>query len=328
MHSILRQLLFLLPEETAHRVALQGLNLTAKAGLAKLLFSPLQSDPVKLMGLTFKNRIGIAAGLDNNADFIHGLAALGVGHIEVGGVTPKPQPGNDKPRVFRLVEQQAIINRKGFPNKGVKYLANQLKNKPKDVVIGVNIGKNKDTPLEGALDDYTTCIKTLNEVADYITVNISSPNTPGLRELQTEHYLDNLLAGIKQVQHQLPTYVPIAVKIAPDLETSELSSLINTCNKHNMDALIATNTTLQRVGVEDNPLQNETGGLSGRPLKKMALSILEKAASELNDEIALVGVGGCMSAHDINERLMAGAQLVQVYTGLIYNGAKILKYYP
>lgn len=326
MYPLIRGILFLLPEETAHRVTLIGLNLLAKTGLAKLFFPQPKAEPITVMGIAFKNRIGIAAGLDNNADYLPGLAALGVGHIEVGGVTPKAQPGNPRPRLFRLPAYQAIINRKGFANKGVDYLCRNLKKKPPNVVIGVNIAKNKDTPLEQAYDDYALCMRTLNPVADYITINISSPNTPGLRELQTEQYLSDLLAKIRALQLKLPKYVPLAVKISPDLSESALKSLVDTCLKHKIEALIATNTTVFRTGVESDPHSQETGGLSGKPLQNKALRVLEAVKSQVTEQIPIIGVGGIMTAEDVQTRLTAGATLVQVYTGLIFSGPSLILY--
>lgn len=296
----------------------------AKIGLTKYLFKPPKDDPMTVMGLRFKNRVGLAAGLDNNGDFIRGVAALGCGHIELGGVTPKPQPGNPNPRLFRLPEHDALINRMGFPNKGVDYLRKKMENKPEGVVLGVNITKNKDTPLEQAFEDYAICMRALNDVADYITVNISSPNTPGLRELQTEQYLDDLLGKIKMLQGQLPNYVPIAVKIAPDMSESELSTLIDTCLANKIDAIIATNTTVSRAGVEGHALADELGGLSGKPLQDKALRVLETIKAQVGERIPIISVGGIMSAEDIKTRINAGATLVQVYSGLIYGGPGLI----
>lgn len=324
MYALLRTMLFQLPPEVAHQLTLSALNALAKLGLAQRWFTPPKNNPVTVMGLRFKNRIGQAAGIDNNADYLDGLASLGYGHIEVGGVTPLAQPGNPKPRLFRLPSHQAIINRKGFPNKGVNYLREQLLHRPKDVIIGVNIGKNKDTPLERAFEDYQTCITVLNDVADYLTVNISSPNTPGLRALQTPEYIDDLLSQIKRCQLSQPKYVPIALKIAPDLTQPELTHLIDSCLTHEIDAIIATNTTLDRQGVEGATHAIEAGGLSGKPLQRKSFDLLAQIIAQVNGQLPVISVGGILSQADIAERLAAGAALVQVYTGLIYVGPGLL----
>lgn len=320
MYSFVRSLLFMLPPDVAHDITLSTLKIITKLGLSRYLFKQPESKPIQLFGLSFKNRVGLSAGLDNNGDFIEGLAALGFGFLELGGVTPKPQPGNPKPRVFRFPKQQAIINRVGFPNKGVDYLVERLQQRPRDIIIGVNIAKNKDTPLEKAVDDYATCIKKLNGVADYITVNISSPNTPGLRELQSEKYLDNLLASLKKIQAELANHVPLFVKISPDLSDDELNNLAKSCLKHQIEGLVSSNTTLSRAGV-DSP---ETGGMSGKPLLTLSNTVLEKLHTIVGDKIPIIAVGGIFSAEDAQQKFKRGASLVQIYTGLIYVGPSLI----
>lgn len=321
IYSLIRKFLFVLPPELAHTISLTTLEIAAKLGVTKFLFKKPHEKPIKLLGLNFSNRVGLSAGLDNNGDYISGLAALGFGFLELGGVTPKPQPGNPKPRVFRFPNQQALINRKGFPNKGVDYLVGRLQHRPKDIIIGVNIAKNKDTPLEDAIDDYAICIKKLNGVADYITVNISSPNTPGLRELQSEKYLDELLAGLKKIQAALENTVPLLIKISPDLSDADLESLAKSCLKYKIDGLVSSNTTLSRAGVDSS----ETGGLSGKPLRDLSNTVLEKLYAIVGDDLPIIAVGGIFSAKDAEQKFQRGASLVQIYTGLIYEGPTLIR---
>jgi dihydroorotate dehydrogenase len=314
MYKFIRPLFFCLPPEVAHCFTLNLLKLAVKFKLIRV--SSLQS-PLNLMNLKFSNRIGIAAGLDKNGDYIDALASLGVGFIEVGAVTPKPQWGNPKPRLFRLVKQQAIINRMGFNNKGVDYLVENLKRRQSTCIVGVNLGKNKDTPLEKAANDYIFCLKKVFLYADFATINISSPNTPDLRKLQTPEYLENLLTAIKTARNGLQTEqakkMPLLVKIAPDLSDNDLFSLLDIVATIGLDGIIATNTTL-----------TQEGGLSGQPLAQKSYDILVKIRQH-NKNIPVISVGGISSVAEAERRFQAGAELVQLYTGLIYQGPGLLR---
>jgi dihydroorotate dehydrogenase len=328
-YHLLRNLLFKLPPETSHHIALTAINI---ARLLRFIptFAPRIPDcPVTVMGLEFPNPVGLAAGLDKNGDFIQGLAALGFGFIEVGTVTPRPQPGNPMPRLFRLPEHQAIINRMGFNNKGVDHLVGQLKQSGSTGIIGVNIGKNFDTPVENALDDYLICLQKVYQYADYITVNISSPNTPGLRDLQFGEPLKRLLSALKDEQtrlaRQFDFYKPIAVKIAPDMTDEETVEVAETVKACEMDAVIATNTTLSRSGVEKHIFGQEAGGLSGAPLTALATHTVAVMSSVLGEEIPIIAVGGIVDATSCIEKVEAGASLVQIYTGFIYQGPDLIK---
>ena len=329
MYSLLRPLLFTLPPEVAHHFTLQTLNTLYYLKLSRLLFGKTVSAPCTVIGLSFPNPIGLAAGLDKNAECIDGLAALGFGFIEVGTVTPRPQPGNPSPRLFRLPKAQALINRMGFNNQGVDQLIANIQKARFSGILGINIGKNFDTPLENATDDYLIGLQKIYAYADYVAVNISSPNTPGLRQLQQGDELENLLSSLKQAQQQLAKqhkkYVPLVVKIAPDLSDNALSELAEKLLAHQIDGVIATNTTLSRAGVENLPSADETGGLSGAPLTKRATQIVQHLNHTLQGKIPIIAAGGVMSAADAQEKLEAGASLVQIYTGLIYKGPYLVK---
>jgi dihydroorotate dehydrogenase len=280
------------------------------------------------MGLEFPNRIGIAAGLDKNAEHIDGLAAFGVGHIECGTVTPRPQPGNPRPRVFRLVDAEALINRMGFNNGGVeRFLANAQRARWPGV-LGLNIGKNFDTPNDRAIDDYLTGLRAVYVRASYVAINISSPNTKGLRDLQAEDALTALLAALKTEQATLAErhgkYTPIAVKIAPDLEHAAIEGIARLLVAHRIDGVIATNTTVSRAAIRGNPRADETGGLSGRPLREQATRVIRQLAKALDGALPIIGVGGILSGADAREKIDAGATLVQLYTGLIYRGPRLV----
>ncbi len=329
LYSALRPLLFALAPETAHRVTLQALDAASTAGLSGLWSpSPLRASPVKLMGLEFPNRVGLAAGLDKDAAHVDGLASLGFGFIEVGTITPRPQPGNPQPRLFRLPAADALINRMGFNNGGVEQLLANLASTHWRGVLGINIGKNFDTPLENAADDYLACLRKVYAAASYVTVNISSPNTTGLRSLQQGAGFDALLAALKTEQAKLNTghgrYVPLAVKIAPDLEPAEIAALARQLLAHGIDGVIATNTTTSRAGVEQLPHGAEAGGLSGAPVREAATRAISVLAAELSGRIPIIGVGGILSAADARAKISAGASLVQVYTGLIYRGPELV----
>jgi dihydroorotate dehydrogenase len=280
------------------------------------------------MGLTFPNAIGLAAGLDKNADHIEPLAALGFGFIEVGTITPRPQPGNDKPRMFRLTDEQALINRMGFNNKGVEHLVRQISNRRYDGILGVNIGKNLTTPLASAHEDYLHCMQRVYEHADYITVNISSPNTPGLRDLQLGESLELLLSTLKNAQRELcqqhGRYVPLAVKIAPDMADADITLFADTVKRHGIDGVIAGNTTSSRQAVQNSPHADEAGGLSGQPLTHRAQEVIRVLAQRLHGEVPIIGCGGIMTATDAAAHRDAGADLLQIYTGLIYSGPQLI----
>ena len=281
------------------------------------------------MGLTFDNPVGLAAGLDKNAVAVDGLAAMGFGSIEVGTVTPRPQPGNPKPRLFRLTEQLAIINRFGFNNQGVDAMLERLDGVRYQGVLGINIGKNAVTPVENAVDDYLYCLRKVYDRASYVTVNLSSPNTPGLRTLQYGEALKVLLGQIKQCQQQLAAergrYVPIAIKIAPDMTAEEVTLVGATLLEEGMDAVIATNTTLDRSAVADSPYANEAGGLSGAPLTDMSTEVIRLLADELKGRMPIIGVGGIFSGADAADKIAAGASLVQLYSGFIYRGPELVR---
>ena len=327
LYPILRSLLFKLQAEPSHDVALTALNNTPTPLLRAMSDKSLVDTSREVMGIKFPNVVGLAAGLDKNADYYPALAQFGFGFVEVGTVTPRPQPGNDKPRMFRLKEDQAVINRMGFNNKGVEYLAQQVRSKKFGGVLGINIGKNKQTPLANAHEDYQLCMHSVYPLADYITVNISSPNTPGLRDLQIGDATDQLLAAVKQTQQELTEkhgrYVPLAVKIAPDMADQDIADFCDTARTHKIDAIIAGNTTSARPTLQSDHT-NETGGLSGKPLQDKARQTIVKLAQRLQKEIPIIGCGGIFSGADALDYLDAGASLLQVYTGLIYRGPALI----
>ncbi len=321
--------MFQLDPEKIHELTISTLKKTGKTPLNLLYKQSIATKPVEVMGINFPNPVGLAAGLDKNGECINAFAAMGFGFVEVGTVTPRPQPGNDKPRIFRLEQANAIINRMGFNNKGVDYLVNQVIKANFKGVLGINIGKNKDTPDENAKDDYIYCMRKVYNFASYITVNISSPNTPGLRSLQYGDALNELLTALKTEQANLATqynkYVPIAVKIAPDLTEDEVNSIAQCLISNNIDGVIATNTTLSREGVEGLTHANEQGGLSGQPVKEKSTTVIKLLSKALEGKLPIIGVGGIASAADAKEKLAAGASLVQVYTGFIYQGPRLIK---
>lgn len=328
-YPAIRKVLFQFDAETIHEMTIKGLKSTGKSPLSAFYKQSVQDKPVTVMGIHFPNLVGLAAGLDKNGECIDAFAAMGFGFVEVGTVTPRPQPGNDKPRIFRLPEANAVINRMGFNNKGVDYLVSQVQATKFKGVLGINIGKNKDTPDENAKDDYIHCMRKVYDFATYITVNISSPNTPGLRSLQYGEALDELLSALKVEQAQLAEqygkYVPIAVKIAPDLNEEEVNSIAKSLIDNNIDGVIATNTTLSREGVEGLEFGDEQGGLSGQPVKEKSTQVIKFLSQALDNKLPIIGVGGIASSDDANEKLIAGASLVQVYTGFIYQGPELVK---
>ncbi len=328
MYSLARKLLFKLDPEIAHEFSLDMLAAGERLKILSLVSCDLPSNPVTVMGIEFPNRIGLAAGLDKNADYFQALSTLGFGFVEVGTVTPKPQPGNEQPRLFRLPEHEAIINRMGFNNKGVDYLVERVAGKTLEHPLGINIGKNKITPEENALSDYTACMEKVYDYADYITVNISSPNTPGLRDLQFGETLHNLLQGIKTKQSELADqyeyYVPVAVKIAPDMTEQELIDVAHTFLELDIDSVIATNTTIDKSSVSASVHANEAGGLSGLPVQDKSTQAIKILKSQLQSDIPIIGVGGINSVDSAMEKLEAGASLLQVYTGFIYQGPELI----
>ncbi|MGH8850985.1 MAG: quinone-dependent dihydroorotate dehydrogenase [Casimicrobiaceae bacterium] len=332
LYPLFRPLLFALDPETAHDLAFAGLDAAATCGVAQLVTRRLPPSPVEAMGLSFPNRVGLAAGLDKNASHIDGLAALGFGFIECGTVTPRPQPGNPKPRLFRLPEAQALINRLGFNNDGVeRFLANVARARfgPKSGgVLGLNIGRNFDTPNERAADDFLECLRAVYTSASYVTVNLSSPNTVGLRELQDGTALEALLTALKAEQTALAQkhgkYTPLAVKIAPDLSAADIGRIARTLVALRIDGVIATNTTTERGAVDGLPHGGEAGGLSGAPLRDKSTATVRALAGALDGAMPIIGVGGIMSGADARDKIAAGATLVQIYTGLIYSGPQLV----
>ncbi|MEZ5525623.1 MAG: quinone-dependent dihydroorotate dehydrogenase [Pseudomonadales bacterium] len=328
-YSLLRNLMFRFDAETSHNLGLKGLSLAERLKLSQIFVAPMPQVPVHVMGLEFPNPVGLAAGLDKNGEHIDGLAALGFGFLEIGTITPRPQPGNPQPRLFRLANEKAIINRMGFNNKGVDYLLERVRASKFDGVLGINIGKNFDTPVENALDDYLICLRKVYQDASYITVNLSSPNTPGLRTLQFGDTLRELLTPLKEEQRKLAeryeSYKPLAVKIAPDMTDDEVAMVARTLVECEIDGVIATNTTISRVGVENSPHKDEAGGLSGKPLTQAATRTVKALADELNGTMPIIAAGGIMDADSAQQKIDAGASLVQVYTGFIYRGPHLVR---
>ncbi|MEI8207772.1 MAG: quinone-dependent dihydroorotate dehydrogenase [Methylococcales bacterium] len=329
LYPFLRPILFSLDPETAHEVTLKLLNTANATGISKLIYPTIQDKPVNVMGLDFKNPVGLAAGMDKNGDYINALDALGFGFLEIGTVTPRPQPGNPKPRLFRLPEHQAIINRMGFNNLGIDHLLTQVKLSGYSGILGINIGKNFDTPIENATEDYLIGLRKAYPSASYITINISSPNTKNLRQLQQGDEITALIASLKEEHIKLQTehgfYVPLAIKIAPDLNDDEISHIARLLLEFKIDGVIATNTTIFRGAIADHPLAQEAGGLSGAPVKAASTRVVRGLASELNGKVAIIATGGILSAADAQEKLTAGASLVQVYSGLIYKGPQLIE---
>ena len=329
MYSTLRPLLFSLEAETAHRLTLYGLGVAQRSGLMRWVAHPPPADlPVSVFGLDFPNPVGLAAGLDKNGEHLDALGALGFGFIEIGTVTPRPQPGNPKPRLFRLPEHEAIVNRMGFNNDGVDALVRNVERSRWRGVLGINIGRNKDTPNERAADDYLTCLERVYPLASYIAVNVSSPNTPGLRDLQEGESLQRLIAALMDARERLAvqhgTRKPVLLKIAPDLESAQMEAIAATLSGSGIDGLICTNTTLDHTGVAGAMHANEEGGLSGRPLFGRSTSVLRDMARRLGDSIPLIGVGGVLAGSDAADKIDAGAKLVQIYSGLVYRGPWLL----
>ncbi|PSV43157.1 quinone-dependent dihydroorotate dehydrogenase [Photobacterium indicum] len=329
IYRLARSVFFQLDAEKAHDLAIQNFSRFTGTPLDLFYRQHVPDRPVEVMGIKFKNPVGLAAGLDKNGECIDAFGAMGFGFVEVGTVTPRPQSGNEKPRLFRVLPAEGLINRFGFNNLGVDNLVENVKKSKYDGVIGINIGKNKDTPIEKGAEDYLICMDKVYEHAGYIAVNISSPNTPGLRSLQYGEALDDLLSQLKAKQEELAAkhgkYVPIALKIAPDLEDHEIVQISESLIKNKIDGVIGTNTTLDRTLVKGMPHCDEMGGLSGRPLQNRSTEVIRRLAEELNGALPIIGVGGIDSAISAREKMNAGAQLVQIYSGFIYHGPKLVK---
>lgn len=328
-YSFLRHILFRFPPETSHDLSLDWMSAAHRLKLLTPFVSTIANSPCKVMGIHFPNRVGLAAGLDKNADHINALSALGFGFVEVGTVTPRPQVGNPKPRLFRLADQEAIINRMGFNNKGIDHLIDRVKKAKYSGPIGINIGKNFDTPVENANSDYLHGLRAAYPYATYITVNVSSPNTPGLRSLQFGASLNSLLDMLKEQQALLATqfgrYVPIVIKIAPDMTDEEILLVGESLKSRELDGVIAGNTTLDREQVQTSPFAVEAGGLSGAPLTNKSTHVIKQLKSVLGDSLPIIGVGGIMKGEHAAEKIAAGASLVQLYTGFIYHGPKLIR---
>ncbi|HNH88911.1 MAG TPA: quinone-dependent dihydroorotate dehydrogenase [Thiobacillaceae bacterium] len=328
-YALAKPFLFRLDPETAHNLTMTGLRQTHALGLLKRFLPKVPALPRRVMGLDFPNPVGLAAGLDKNGEAIDALGDFGFGFIEVGAVTPRPQPGNPKPRLFRLPEAQAIINRMGFNNLGVDHLLANLERAAYKGILGVNLGKNFDTPIERAADDYLILLDKLYGQVSFVTVNISSPNTKNLRALQGGDELDALLAAIKARQAVLADkhgkYMPVAVKIAPDLDPEQITAMAALFRQHRVDAVIATNTTLAREGVAHLRHGQEAGGLSGLPVREKSTRVIAAFHAALAGEVPLIGAGGILTGADAREKIAAGAELVQFYTGLIYRGPALVR---
>lgn len=328
MYSIVRPLLFTLDPERAHHITLDALQIAHQLAMLPFLCSQPAENPRQAMGLTFPNPVGLAAGLDKNGGYIDALAALGFGFLEIGTVTPRPQPGNAKPRLFRLPQAAAIVNRMGFNNDGVDALLANVKRARFRGILGINIGKNFDTPIANAAQDYLLCLRKVYAHASYVTINISSPNTKNLRQLQGGAELDALLAQLKTEQKVLADihgkYVPLAIKIAPDLDDEQIREVATLLLRHGIDGVIATNTTLSRTGVEHLPQHDEMGGLSGAPLRDKSTYVIRQLSATLQGALPIIGVGGILRGEDALEKIQAGATLVQLYSGLIYRGTGLV----
>jgi dihydroorotate dehydrogenase len=330
MYGLARPFLFALDAERAHGLGLSSLEALHRLRLQRLLAGGPRPFPTKLLGLTFPNPVGLAAGLDKNGEHVDALLALGFGFVEVGTVTPRPQPGNQKPRMFRLAAHHAIINRLGFNNAGVDALVRNVGRARRrgEGVLGINIGKNRDTPNEAAHLDYIHCLDRVYPLADYVTVNISSPNTAGLRELQEEQALRRLVGELREAQERLAARhgrrVPLLVKVAPDLSDEDIDAAARVLGDLSVDGVVATNTTVSRIAVQGHADAHQAGGLSGEPLMNKSTAVLRMLRTRLPDSIPLVGVGGILSGADAAKKMAAGASLVQLYTGLVYRGPALI----
>lgn len=328
-YPLLRPILFSLDAELAHYITLQLLKFSQQINTSFLTPTQSVNKPLTVMGLRFNNRVGLAAGMDKSGDYIDALGMLGFGFMEIGTVTPRPQSGNPKPRLFRLTSHEAIINRMGFNNAGVDYVLQRIRQARYNGIIGINIGKNFDTPIENAVDDYLISLRKSYQLADYITINISSPNTQNLRQLQQGKTLQTLLSALKEEQLKLQTthqkYTPLVIKIAPDLTEDAIIHIARLLSEFSIDGVLACNTTTSRVSVQGHIYAKQAGGLSGAPLKHKATQVIANLAAELKGDIAIIAVGGVLSAQDAKDKLSAGASLVQIYSGLIYRGPQLVE---
>lgn len=328
-YPLLRPILFSLDAELAHYITLQLLKFSQQINTSFLTPTQSVNKPLTVMGLRFNNRVGLAAGMDKSGDYIDALGMLGFGFMEIGTVTPRPQSGNPKPRLFRLTSHEAIINRMGFNNAGVDYVLQRIRQARYNGIIGINIGKNFDTPIENAVDDYLISLRKSYQLADYITINISSPNTQNLRQLQQGKTLQTLLSALKEEQLKLQTthqkYTPLVIKIAPDLTEDAIIHIARLLSEFSIDGVLACNTTTSRVSVQGHIYAKQAGGLSGAPLKHKATQVIANLAAELKGDTAIIAVGGVLSAQDAKDKLSAGASLVQIYSGLIYRGPQLVE---
>ena len=328
MYGLISPILMRMDAEASHDPAIATLRLASQLQLDRLAPAAV-ADPVSLMGLAFPNRVGLAAGLDKNADCFEALGGLGFGSVEVGTVTPRPQPGNPKPRMFRVPEANALINRMGFNNLGLHHLLRRVAHRRSDRILGINLGKNRDTPAERALEDYRTGLEAVHAHADYVTINLSSPNTPGLRDLQLGAALDGLLQALGSTRARLADReghrVPMLVKIAPDLADEDLRSIAERLIEAGIDGVIATNTTVSRAGIEQSAVAREAGGLSGRPLHGRCLEVIRCLRQAAGDRLAIIGVGGIDSGARACATVAAGADMVQLYTGFVYRGPALIR---
>lgn len=332
MYSLIKFCLFLLPPEKAHDVALNLIESVLQwPVIGQMIKNNLKSDkqvPVTVAGITFPNMVGLAAGFDKDAKRLHLLKEFGFGHVEVGTVTPKPQPGNPQPRLFRIPQDYALINRMGFNNQGVDAMVERLKNRPEGLIVGGNIGKNKNTPNENAIDDYVYCFEKLYDYVDYIAVNISSPNTPGLRDLQEETFIVGLFTELHKIRAEKSVSKPIFLKLAPDFQLNAIKNLVKIIKKAGVDGVIATNTTISREKLSISSAEIEkigAGGLSGQPVFEASNAMLASLSIELGGQIPIIGVGGIFNGQDASEKIIRGANLLQVYTGFVYEGPWIVK---
>ncbi len=329
LYSLLRPLLFQMEPERAHHFTLNMIRRLHTLGLSRLIQPNINTTPTTIMGIEFPNRVGLAAGLDKNGEYIDALAALGFGFIEIGTITPRPQAGNPQPRMFRLPQAQAIINRMGFNNHGVEQLVENVKKSHYKGILGINIGKNADTPMEKATEDYLICLRKVYPYASYITANISSPNTKNLRQLQDSTELGGLLSALKEEQKKLAEqhrkYVPIVLKIAPDLNSEQIKAIAELLLHYTFDGVIATNTTVSRDAVQGLKHGDEAGGLSGAPVREASTAVIMQLAEHLKGEVPIIGAGGILSGEHAQQKIAAGASLVQLYSGLIYRGPALVK---
>ena len=328
LFKIYQSLIFKLPPEAAHSLTLNVAEYIYKSFLKKIISTERVNSQTKIMGINFPNKLGLAAGFDKNGEYLNFISNIGFGFIEIGTVTPKPQYGNEKPRIFRAIKDKAIVNNHGFNNKGVNYLKDRLKSFDKNQPIGINIGKNSQTKIERAHEDYEYCMSMIYPFADYITLNISSPNTEKLRELQSEKYFDNFLKRIKLMHDKLSTkykkYVPLVIKISPDMTHHEVLVLCNLIKLYSIDGIIATNTTVDKKVLSNDDFLDNKGGVSGNPLLEKANNVLEQVTKNLGDKTAIIGVGGIMSKESAQEKINLGADLLQMYSGLVYCGTSII----